>query len=54
MIPNSSQLDGLDLSQIISTVSPPREATWLVTEGGLSSEFINHGLYGENVFQMTG
>ena len=36
------------------TVSPRQEATWLITEGGLSSELTSHGLYGENVFQMTG
>ena len=36
------------------TVSPRREATWLITEGGLSTEFTSHGLYGENVFQTTG
>ena len=40
----------------IYTVSPRREATWLITEGtcSLSSEFTSHGLYRENVFQMTG
>ena len=36
------------------TVSPPREATWLITEGGLSSEFTSRGLCSENVFHMTG
>ena len=36
------------------TVSPRREAKWLITEGGLSSEFTSHGFYSENVFQMTG
>ena len=39
---------------VCPTVSPRREATWLITEGGLSSELTSHGLYGENVFQMTG
>ena len=37
----------------LCTVSPRREATWLITEGGLLSEFTSQGLYGENVFQMT-
>ena len=30
-----------------STVSPRRAATWLITEGGLSSEYRSHGLHGE-------
>ena len=56
-------LIGPNLNQLISnetflfvchTVSPWREATWLITEGGLSSEFTSRGLYVENVFQMTG
>ena len=38
------------LRQIWLTVSPWREATWLVSEDGLSSEFTSHGLHGEYVF----
>ena len=36
------------------TASPKREATWLVTESSLSSEFISHSSYGENFSQATG
>ena len=36
------------------TVSPRREATWPIPEGGLSSGFTSPGLYGENVSPMTG
>ena len=39
---------------MLRIVSPQREATWLISESGLSSEFTSHGLYGEKVFQMTG
>ena len=31
------------------TVSPQQDATWLITEGGLSSEFTSQNLYGKNV-----
>ena len=37
-----------------NTASPRREATWQITEGGLSREFTSHGSYGENVLYMTG
>ena len=36
------------------TVSPPREATWHITEGDQSCEFTNCGLCSENVFHMAG
>ena len=42
--------DKLKSMKLLTTESPRREATWLATEGGLSSD----GLYGENVFHMTG
>ena len=42
------------LKSDLYTVSSRREATWHITEGGLSNEFTSHDFYGENVFQMTG
>ena len=39
---------------MLRTVSPLREATWLISECGLSSEFTSHGIYDEKVLQMTG
>mgnify|MGYP001795405549 CR=1 FL=1 len=41
-------------SVVLLTVSPQREATWLITVGGLSSEFTSRSLCSENIFQMTG
>ena len=48
------QVNGIITDSVRCTVSPQQEATWLITEGGLSSEFTSRGLYVENVFQMTG
>ena len=37
-------------TNIQSTAIPWREATGLITEGGLSWKFTSHGFYGENIF----
>ena len=41
------------LFHLLHTVSAQREARRFITEGGLSSEFTSHGLYGESIVRMT-